>query len=100
MFGLFSRNKIIKALRNDAVIIDVRTVHEYDQGRIPGSVHIPLERMPVSIQRIKGMEKPVIFVADGDSRSGKAMNILKQNGLKEVYNGGNWEKVFDQMRSL
>ena len=100
MFGLFSRNKIIKALRNDAVIIDVRTVHEYDQGRIPGSVHIPLERMPVSIQRIKGMEKPVVFVADGDSRSGKAVTILKQNGLKEVYDGGHWKKVFDQLRSL
>ncbi len=100
MFGLFSGNKIKKALRNDAVIIDVRTVHEYDQGRIPGSVHIPLERMPVSIQRIKGMEKPVVFVADGDSRSRKAVTILKQNGLKEVYDGGHWKKVFDQLRSL
>jgi phage shock protein E len=102
--GLFSflsfGNDIKRVLRNGAVIIDVRTVHEYDQGRIKGSLNIPLDRISASIERIKGLNKPVIFVCNSGNRSGSAIRIVKQNGLKEVYNGGNWESVLKKINSL
>ena len=102
--GLFSflsfGTDIKRALRNGAVIIDVRTVHEYDQGRIKGSLNIPLDRISASIERIKGLNKPVIFVCNSGNRSGSAVRIVKQNGLKQVYNGGNWESVLKKINSL
>jgi len=102
--GLFSflsfGSNIKQALRNGAVIIDVRTVHEYDQGRIKGSLNIPLDRISASIERIKGLNKPVIFVCNSGNRSGSALRAVKQNGLKEVYNGGNWESVLKKINSL
>lgn len=102
--GLFSflgfGSNIKNLIRSGAVIIDVRTVHEYDQGRIKGSLNIPLNRIPPSIERIKGLDKPIILVCNSGSRSGNAMRILKQNGLKEVYNGGNWESVLKKIISL
>jgi rhodanese-related sulfurtransferase len=95
MFSLFGfgKSKIKEVLKNGAVIIDVRTAHEYDRGKVPGSVNIPLDRMLVSIERIKAMNKPVVLCCASGMRSGSAKQILKSAGLSEVYNGGSWESV-------
>ncbi len=100
MFSFLFGDKIKAALRNGAAIIDVRTVHEYDSGRIRGSINIPLDRIPASIARIKSMAKPIVFVCDSTADSGTAARILKQSGLKQVYNGGNWERVLRKINSL
>ncbi|HEX6194162.1 MAG TPA: rhodanese-like domain-containing protein [Chitinophagaceae bacterium] len=99
LFG-FGRHKIKDALRQGATIVDVRTVHEYDQGRLRGSINIPLDRIPASTERIRQMKKPVIFCAAGDGRSGNAANFIKREGIKEVYNGGNWEKLLQMINNL
>jgi rhodanese-related sulfurtransferase len=47
MFGfLFGKNNIKEAIKKGAVIIDVRTPHEYDNGRVPRSINIPLTGSP------------------------------------------------------
>ena len=58
LFG-FGKNKIKETIKNGAVIIDVRTPHEYDRGKVPGSVNIPVDRMAISIERIKSIKKPI-----------------------------------------
>ena len=100
MFNLFGKNKIKDALRREATNIDVRTVHEYDQGRLRGSVNIPLDRIPSSIERIKHMKKPVIICSNGDGRSGNATRFVKRNGIPEVFNGGHWERLAVMMNQL
>lgn len=100
MFGFLFNDKIKNSLRRGAVIIDVRTVHEYDQGRIRGSVNIPLDRIPVSIERIRNMNKPLVIVCNSGSESSAAVRVLKSSGIKEVYNGGNWERVLRKINSL
>lgn len=98
LFGL--DNGIKKALRNNAVIIDVRTANEYDRGRIPGSLNIPVDRIAISVERIKHLNKPVIVCCSSGHRSRIAASTLKQLGLKEVYNGGNWEKLLKTIESI
>lgn len=98
LFG--SGDEVKQALRDGAVIIDVRTVREYDEGRVRPSIHIPFDRLPSSIERIRAMNKPVICCAGGDSRSSAAVNMLKRAGLKKVYNGGNWEKLLKIVTQL
>ncbi|HEX3165523.1 MAG TPA: rhodanese-like domain-containing protein [Chitinophagaceae bacterium] len=93
MFGLFGKNKIKEAIKSGAVIIDVRTPHEYDNGKVPGSINIPVDRISASIERIRSMKKPVVFCCESGMRSTTAKNILKSAGLQEVYNGGSWESV-------
>jgi phage shock protein E len=100
MFSFLFGDKIKTALRHNAAIIDVRTVHEYDQGRIRGSINIPIDRIPASIERIKNLNRPIIFVSDSGSRSSSAVRILRQHGIKDVYNGGNWERVLKKANSL
>jgi len=67
---------------------------------VPGSLNIPVDRVGVSVPRIKGLGKPVICVCASGHRSRIATNTLKEAGLKEVYNGGSWEKVLRLIESL
>lgn len=101
IFSFFSQgNKIKEALKNGAIIIDVRTVNEYDSGRVPESLNIPLDRIAASVQRIKQMNRPVIFCCESGRRSSKAVQHMKENGLKEVYNGGNWMQMLQLLKKL
>ena len=99
IFGL-GKNKIKEALRNGAVVIDVRTPNEYDQGHVPKSLNIPIDRIPINAQRIKDMDKPIIFCCASGARSGTAVSRMKQYGVKEVYNGGSWINVMKLLNKL
>ena len=101
MFGfLFGKNKIKEALKKGAVIIDVRTPHEYDQGKIPGSINIPVDRISSNIGRIKSMNKPVVLCCESGIRASTARSILQHAGIHEVYNGGSWGSVLKKINSL
>lgn len=96
----FGKSSIKDALRKGAIIIDVRHVNEYDQGRVPESINIPLNLIPSNIERIKGMERPVVLCCASGNRSGQAARILKSNGIKGVYNGGSWMSVLKKVKEL
>lgn len=99
-FSFFGTGSVKKALRQGAVIIDVRSASEYDRGRIPGSINIPVDRIAANTERIKHMKRPVVCCCASGHRSGIAANTLKQAGIKEVYNGGSWEKVLRLLQSI
>jgi phage shock protein E len=99
LFSIFS-NKIKDALKKGAVVIDVRTPHEFDQGKVPGSINIPVDRIAANTERIKNMNQPIIFCCASGNRSGTATRIMKEKGLKEVYNGGSWENVLKTLKKI
>lgn len=84
--------EIKEYLQNDAVILDVRTKEEWNEGHIDGSKHVVLNLVPVKIDEIKSWKKPIIAVCRSGGRSGQATQFLKQNGL-DVINGGPWQNV-------
>ncbi len=90
---LFGNSKIKVALQHGAVVIDVRTAGEFDQGKVPDSINIPVDRIAINAARIKAMKRPIIFCCASGTRSGTATRIMKEKGLKEVYNGGSWERI-------
>lgn len=96
----FGNSKIKEALRKGAIIIDVRSAGEFDQGKIPDSINIPVDRIAINAQRIKEMNRPVIFCCTSGDRSSQAIQLMKQKGVKDVYNGGNWHKVLRIVSSL
>lgn len=100
MFNLiFGNSKIKNALRNGAVIIDLRSPREFDEGHIPEAINIPADRIPINAARIKAMKRPVILCGHSGSM-GNARDYLLNYGVKEVYNGGSWEKVLSLIRSI
>jgi len=85
-------NQIQEYLTRDAVIIDVRTQEEWNEGHIKNSKHIVLQTIPAHLEEIKNIKKPIIAVCKSGGRSEQATQFLSQNGL-DVINGGPWQNV-------
>jgi len=95
-FGLFGgdkdNNQIEEYLKEGAVVIDVRSVAEFNSGHVAGSKNIVLDTIPNKIAEIKAMNKKVIACCKSGARSGQATNFLKDNGV-DCINGGPWQNV-------
>lgn len=87
--GKKKKHKISAALESGAIIIDVRTVNEFDNGHFPGSKNIPLHLLPSKLKEIKQWNKPVVTVCASGMRSGQAKVLLMANSI-ETYNAGSW----------
>jgi rhodanese-related sulfurtransferase len=89
---------IRQALREGAVIIDLRTAYEYDQGHIPRSLNIPVDRIRANIDRIRDLKKPVILCCSNGTHCLEASEILHKAGIPRVINGGSWQSVLRKMQ--
>lgn len=78
--------------RKGTVILDVRTVEEYNEGHIESSINIPLQILGDSIESLKHYEKVIVICRSG-RRSAKAKSELEEAGFTNVYNGGGWEHL-------
>lgn len=96
---LFGNSKIKNALRKGAAIIDLRSPREFDEGHIPNSINIPIDRIPINVARIKAMNVPIILCGYSDAIS-NARRQLTDYGIKEVHNGGHWAGLLRIVRSL
>tara|TARA_B110000046_G_scaffold181336_1_gene213402 strand:- start:13831 stop:14139 length:309 start_codon:yes stop_codon:yes gene_type:complete len=96
LINLFKRKdmdqKIKEYLEKGAIVLDVRTLEEWNEGHVSGSKHIVLSIIPLEIEQIKSWNKPVIAVCRSGARSGQAEQFLKQNGVDAI-NGGPWQNV-------
>ncbi|RSK39083.1 rhodanese-like domain-containing protein [Mangrovimonas spongiae] len=91
LFG--NRDKKIKTyLDNGAVILDVRTLQEYNNGHIDGSKHIPLNELNNRVDELKTLNKPLIVCCASGVRSTKAAKFLNLNNLDAI-NGGGWKSL-------
>jgi phage shock protein E len=76
-------------LKNPATtVVDVREPNEFASGHFDGAVNIPLGIVPLKLDEFKSMNGPIVVYCRSGNRSGMAMNLLKQAGISEVYNGG------------
>ena len=71
-----------------AVLLDVRTLEEYFDGHIDGSVNIPLDRINSVENIVKDKSTPLYVYCLSGGRSGLAVSHLKQIGYTNVKNIG------------
>ncbi|MBS1530350.1 MAG: rhodanese-like domain-containing protein [Bacteroidetes bacterium] len=81
-------HNISTSLRAGATIIDVRTVAEYFDAHLPGSINIPLNEVSDRIGEFRRSGGIIVCCASG-IRSHKAANILKQFGI-DCIDAGSW----------
>lgn len=75
-------------LKNDknAILIDVRSPQEYKEGHLDGSINFPLYDLERNSEKIlKNKENTIILYCQSGSRSNKALEILKEQGCKSIY---------------
>lgn len=91
--GLGSNKENIAAfMEKGAVIVDVRSIDEYNDGHIEGSINIPLHLIPLRIDEIKSFGSPIVTCCLSGMRSAQAASVLEKNGI-EVINGGGWKSL-------
>ncbi|WGH74289.1 rhodanese-like domain-containing protein [Tenacibaculum tangerinum] len=85
-------NQIQEYLAKGAVVLDVRTIAEWNEGHSKGAKHIVLNTIPSNVEEVKSWNKPVIAVCRSGARSGQATQFLQNHGI-DIINGGPWQNV-------
>jgi len=71
----------------DALLLDVRETREYEDGRLPNAVHIPLSQLESrSSELAKHKARPVVAYCASGNRSRSAGGALAKIGFAEMYN--------------
>lgn len=71
----------------DALVLDVRSIAEYNKGHIVNALNIPLNSFAKQVQQLeKHKDKPIIVACRSGSRSGIAVKQLMKTGFQKVHN--------------
>jgi molybdopterin/thiamine biosynthesis adenylyltransferase/rhodanese-related sulfurtransferase len=92
----------------DIALIDVREKHEWNEGYIPGAVHVPRGHLESQIEEVvPDKSKKVVLYCAGGTRSLMAGSTLQQMGYEDVVSMaggfGGWKGSglpFEQPRTL
>jgi len=95
-------------LGTDTLFVDVRERDEWDEGRIPGAIHIPRGNLESRIeQAVPDRAQPLVLYCSVGNRSAFAAKTLAELGYENVVSlaGGftDWKRngfPFDQPKSL
>lgn len=68
-----------------AIVVDVRTLGEFNGGHIPTAKHIPLSEIEKRYAELPKDKDLVLYCAVG-ARSGAAIEILRRHGYTRLYN--------------
>ena len=67
------------------VVLDVRTLSEYDSGHIRNTMHIPLAELGGRLDELNVNDEFLVYCASG-GRSASASQLLVDNGFLYIYN--------------
>jgi hydroxyacylglutathione hydrolase len=78
-------------------VLDVRGAAEFEEGHIPGSIHVPFGQLRDRIDELS-RERPIATICKAGKRSGLAASILQREGFEGVIhvsrgNAATWAKV-------
>lgn len=78
-----------KSWLDNGVLIDTRTVEEYYEGNIEGSILIPYDTIAQRIERaVPDKSTPILLYCRSGRRAGIAEEVLKDMGYTQVKNLG------------
>lgn len=92
MLGFGPQADFKELVKNNAIIVDVRSKGEFSSGHIKGSMNIPLQNLQDNLKKLS-KDRPIITCCASGMRSASAKNMLLSMGYKEVYNGGGWQSL-------
>lgn len=82
---------VLQLKKEGSIIIDVRTPQEFKSGKIKGARNFPVQTIHQNIDKIKKLNtknKTVILYCRSGGRAGRALAILRRNGIEAVNAGG------------
>ena len=74
-------SEVAERVANGWMLLDVRTEDEWSDGRIAGSVHIPMDQL---MQRLNEVDNRVVCVCAVGARSARVAGFLNAQGREAV----------------
>ena len=84
---------ISKALKNGAVVVDVRTASEFKGGHFKGAKNIPLDEIQSRLDEVGERSALIVLHCHSGMRSASALRILTAAGFTNVLNAGTLGRV-------
>lgn len=72
-----------QSMKNDEVVLDVRSPEEYKEGHIPGSINIPVDQVLTKKDDLKKYSRIFIHCKAG-GRASAAYQALASSGLSNL----------------
>jgi NADPH-dependent 2,4-dienoyl-CoA reductase/sulfur reductase-like enzyme/rhodanese-related sulfurtransferase len=82
---------------NGPIIVDVRTIEEFQMGAVPGAVHIPLDELHNRAKELGSPDREITLYCASGARSSYGQRILMQLGFTKVENGGGLHDMMARM---
>jgi phage shock protein E len=81
-------------IKAGALVIDVRSKQEWDQGHFSKAVLIPIDQFEARLKEVgTDKQKPIIVYCRSGTRAAVAETLLKKNGFTKVINGRNYDAL-------
>ncbi len=93
LFNLFNKADINKGVEEykktpGAVLIDVRTAEEFEEGHIPQAVNIPLQTIEETKEMYTIKDTPLFVYCRSGARSAQAAGYLEASGYTNIHDIG------------
>lgn len=80
-----SQEQMLAGQKSGWLVIDVRSLEEYNDGHVPGAINIPHGEIGDRIEEIlEHKDRPVVVYCRSGFRAGKAAQSLLQNDFTQV----------------
>ena len=87
-----------KMRQNNAILLDVRSKQEYEEGHLPQAINISLYDLTKEIQKqVPNKTACIIVYCSSGFRSKQAQELLEKMGYEEVYNLKNGYQDIDEI---
>lgn len=90
MVGFLDPEEARRMMAAGAIVVDVRTQEEWNQGHAANSILMPLHELAAHFEQLP-QDVPVLLVCRSGARSGQATAYLRNQGL-DAHNLGPWQR--------
>ena len=92
--GQISSKEASEYLKSGAMLIDVRSVNEFESGHILQAHNMPMDRIDVLVPTaVRDKNKVLLLHCSTGVRSGMAKKKLEEMGYKNVFNLGSYDRA-------
>jgi phage shock protein E len=92
--GQVSAQEAREWLRKGALVVDVRTAGEFENGHLPQAINIPVDEIGMVLpRRFPNRDKAILLHCQSGMRSGVARRQLRALGYQNAFNLGSYGRA-------
>jgi len=85
--GDITIKELIEKVNKGAILIDVRSIQEYNEGHLNGAINIVDYELCAKLSKVlKNRKIPIVLYCQNGGRSRRVFERLKKQGYKNIFN--------------